>query len=241
MESGFYAASINKAVSHKTPGDGKLAGIGRIDGRPVALVSNDFTVMGASSAVVNMKKMRQMKKISIQRGMPLILLGESTGARMPDRLGAQGRATLGQDPTEYRRMREAPMVSALLGQCYGSSTWYSCLSDFNVIRKGSTMAVASSRVTSIAINQPVDAEDLGGWKLHAGTTGLIDVIVGTDEEAINVIKTYLSYLPSHCMEVPPERTCAIHARQATSGIDLRPEKRPGFRTDPAPMNGRCHG
>ena len=226
VESGRYAASINKAVRHKTPGDGKLAGVGRIDGRPVALVSNDFTVMGASSSVVNMKKMRQMKKISIQRGMPLILLGESTGARMPDRMGAQGRATLGQDPTEYRRMREAPMVSALLGQCYGSSTWYTCMSDFSVMRKGSVMAVASSRVTAIAINQPVDAEDLGGWKLHAETTGLIDAVADTDEEAIDIIKTYLSYLPGHCMEAPPERSVPAGSDDGAKKIlDILPESR----------------
>ena len=226
VESGLFATSAHKEVRHKTPADGKLAGVGRIDGRPVALVSNDFTTLGASSSVVNMKKIRHMKKISIERGMPLILLGESTGARMPDRMGASGRATMGQDPTEYRRLREAPMVSALLGKCYGSSTWYSCMSDFAVMRQGAVMAVASSRVTSTAINQPVDPEELGGWKLHAETTGLIDAVVASDEEALEVIKRYLSYLPSHCMEAPPEYPVPAGSDEGCKDIlDILPESR----------------
>lgn len=226
VESGLFATSVHKEVRHKTPADGKLAGVGRIDGRPVALVSNDFTTLGASSSVVNMKKIRHMKKMSIERGMPLILLGESTGARMPDRMGASGRATMGQDPTEYRRLREAPMASALLGKCYGSSTWYSCMSDFVVMRQGAVMAVASSRVTSTAINQPVDSEALGGWKLHAETTGLIDTVVTSDEEALEVIKQYLSYLPSHCMEAPPEYPVPAGSGEGCKDIlDILPENR----------------
>ncbi len=226
VESGLFGTSVHKEVRHKTPADGKIAGTGTIDGRPVALVSNDFTVLGASSSVVNMKKIRHMKKISIDRGMPLVMLGESTGARMPDRMGAAGRATLGQDPTEYRRLREAPMISALLGKCYGSSTWYTCVSDFNIIRKGAVMAVASSRVTSIAINQPVDPEDLGGWKLHAETTGLTDMTVDTDEQALDGIKAYLSYMPSNCGETPPEKPVPQGSDEASATIlDILPENR----------------
>lgn len=206
VESGLFATSHLPEAREKTPADGKIAGFGKIEGRPVALVSNDMTVMGASSSVVNGKKIRHMREVATRSGMPLVFLGESTGARMPDRMGAQGRAILGQDPAEYQRMRQSPWVSALLGSCYGSSTWYACMSDFVVMRKGAQMAVASSRVTSMAINQPVDAEELGGWKLHSETTGLVDVVVDSDEKAIETIKRYLSYLPSHNMKRPPYMT-----------------------------------
>jgi acetyl-CoA carboxylase carboxyltransferase component len=226
MESGLLATAIRKEVRHKSPADGKIAGIGSIGGRRVALVANDFTVMGASSAAVNMKKIRHMKKISCQRGIPLILLGESTGARMPDRMGAEGRATLGQDPTEYQRLREAPMVSALLGQCYGSSTWYTCMSDFNVMRKGAKMAVASDRVTSIAIAEPIDPEELGGWRLHAETSGLIDAVADTDEEALDIVKTYLSYMPSNCEEPPPEYPMRGDTDEPVASVlDILPESK----------------
>ncbi|MPZ45912.1 MAG: methylmalonyl-CoA carboxyltransferase [Betaproteobacteria bacterium] len=204
IESGRYARSHRPEVKHKTPADGKIAGFARIDGREIALVSNDFTVLGASSAVINMKKIKHVKQVAAKRGMPLVLLGESSGARMPDRMGAAGRAIIAQDATEYQRLRESPWVSALLGQCYGSSTWYSAMSDFVVMRKGSIMAIASPNVTSIAINRPIDAEDLGGWKLLTGVSGLADIAVDTDEQALDVIRKFLSYLPSHNMEAPPE-------------------------------------
>jgi acetyl-CoA carboxylase carboxyltransferase component len=223
-ERGMFAAAIRPEQREKTPADGKIAGFGRIDGRAVAVVANDFTVLGASSSAINMKKIRHMKEVANARGLPLIFLGESSGARMPDRMGAAGRAMLGQDPSEYQRLRRTPWVSALLGPCYGSSTWYACMSDFVVMRKGAIMAVASPRVTALAINQPIDAEELGGWRLHAETTGLVDVVTDTDEEAIAAVKRFLSYLPSHCNEPPPQMPVPPGAEAACAGIlDLLPQ------------------
>ncbi len=203
VESGLYATSHRPDVRDRTPADGKIAGFGKVEGRPVAVVSNDFTVLGASSSVVNGKKIRHIREVASKSGMPLVFLGESTGARMPDRMGAEGRAILGQDPLEYRRVRESPWASALLGPCYGSSTWYACLSDFAVMRRGATMAVASGRVTSAAIRQEIDSEELGGWKMHTETSGLVDAVVETDEEALALIRRWLGYLPSHQNTVPP--------------------------------------
>jgi methylmalonyl-CoA decarboxylase subunit alpha len=196
-ETGLYAKGIRPEVRDRSAADGKVAGFGRIDGRPVAIVSNDFTVLGASSSAINGKKIQHVKRVAVRSGMPVVFLGESAGARMPDRMGASGRAMLGQDPTEYVRDRSTPWVSGVLGPCYGSSTWYACLSDFVVMRKGAKMSVASSRVTSVAINQSIDAEELGGWRLHAEKTGLIDAVAEDDTEALQAIRRFLSYLPSH--------------------------------------------
>jgi len=137
-ELGLLSTAIRPEVRNKCPADGKISGFGSIADRPVALVSNDFTSLGASSSVVNGKKIRHAKELATRHGMPLILLGESSRARLPDRMGAQGRATMGSDPAEYLRDRTTPWLSALLGSCYGSSTWYACLSDIVVMRKGAT-------------------------------------------------------------------------------------------------------
>lgn len=226
VESGMLATAARPEVRDKAPADGKVAGYGKIDGRWVGSVSNDFSVMGASSALVNLKKMKHIKDVANKRGMPLVWIGESSGSRMPDRMGAQGRVIIAQDPHEYRRMRETPWITAQLGDCYGSSTWYACMSDFVVMRKGATMAVASSRVTSMAINQPVSNEELGGWKMHTSTSGLVDVAVDSDEEALDICKQFLSYLPSHNREAPP-----VHAVPAGSGdaieriVEIVPEAR----------------
>ncbi|MGY9053991.1 MAG: acyl-CoA carboxylase subunit beta [Alphaproteobacteria bacterium] len=203
LEAGLHAFSIRPETREKSPADGKIAGYGKVDGRPVALVANDFTVLGASSSQVNMKKMGHMKKTARERGMPLVLLGESSGGRMPDRMGASGRATIGQDREEYRRTRETPWVSTLMGQSYGSSTWYSVISDVVFARKGAVMAVTSPRVTSLAIGQEITPEELGGWKLHTEVTGLVDQAFDTDEEVLDAVKKFLSYLPSNAGEAPP--------------------------------------
>ncbi len=225
-ESGLLARSNRPEARERTPADGKVTGFCSIDGRRVAIASNDFTVLGASSAVTNQKKFRHIKDVAAKRGMPLVFIGESSGARMPDRMGASGRAIIGQDPHEYRRLRETPWAAAQLGDCYGSSTWYACMSDFVVMRKGATMAVASSRVTSLAINQPIDKEELGGWKLLTGVSGLVDLAVDTDEEALDAVKRFLSYLPGHHNEPPPVHPVPKGSNSAAKSVlDIMPEER----------------
>ena len=214
IESGMYAVSNRPEDKHSTPADGKVAGFGRIAGREAAVISNDFTVKGASSANINIKKLKHMKGVAKKRGIPIVFLGESTGARMPDVMGA---ASIGSkdDPVEYQRMRESPWAAGVLGYCYGSAAWYASMSDFCVMRKGAIMAVSSPRLISMAIGREVDAEELGGWRVHSEVSGIVDQVVDTDEQAIDAIKQFLSYLPSNCMEPPPE-----HPVPEGSGADM---------------------
>lgn len=214
IESGMYAVSNRPEDKESTPADGKVAGFGRIAGREAAAIANDFTVKGASSATINIKKLKHLKGVARKRGIPIVFLGESTGARMPDVMGA---ASIGSkdDPVEYQRLRDSPWAAGVLGYCYGSSAWYASMSDFCVMRKGSIMAVSSPRLVSMAIGRQVDAEELGGWRVHSEVSGLIDQVVDTDEQAIDAIRQFLSYLPGNNMEPPPE-----HPVPAGSGADM---------------------
>ena len=144
VEVGQLALGAREEHRHRTPADGKVAGFGKVDGRMVGIVSNDFATMGASSALNNLKKMKYVKDQGTKRGFPLMFVGSSSGSRMPDRMGAPGRLIIAQDPAEYRRLRKSPWGVAQLGSCYGSSTWYACMADYVVMRKGATMAVASA-------------------------------------------------------------------------------------------------
>jgi acetyl-CoA carboxylase carboxyltransferase component len=228
IESGLFGTSGSRPEDRdKSPADGKVAGFGKIDGRECAAVANDFTVMGASSGATNGRKMGHIKRVASSRGLPIVFLGESSGARMPDHMGARGMGSLlGNDPTQYMRMRETPWVSATLGYSYGSSSWYAVLSDFSVIRKGAVLAVSSAQLASLAIKEAVDPEVMGGWKVHAEVTGFADVVVDTDVEAVAAIKTFLSYLPSHCREAPPERPVTPGSGDSMAGIaKLLPAKR----------------
>lgn len=225
LEAGLFAVAKLPQARDKSPADGKITGFAKVDGREVAIVSNDFTVMGASSSTVNASKVGHVKKIATTRGLPMVFLGESTGARMPDVMGAAA-ITGGDRPTQYLRMRETPWVAAVLGHCYGSSSWYAALADFCVMRKGAITAVSSIKLTSMAISERVDPEDLGGWKMHSEVTGMVDLAVDTDEEALAAVRRFLSYLPSHHQEAPPVYPVpAESGRDAHRILDILPESR----------------
>ncbi len=224
MELGLFAHSALPGMADRTPADGKITGYGLVEGRPVGAVANDMTVMGASSSLTNMKKIEHMRSISCEKGMPLVFLGESTGARIPDVMGSQGMAQGGQNTDQYRRLRESPWISVLLGPSYGSSTWYSAMSDISIMLKGAVMAVSSPKVTSLAISEELSPEELGGWKLHSEVTGLVDAVGETEGECIHMTKRYLSYLPSHAQECPPrEEVPRESGRDMPHILDILPE------------------
>jgi acetyl-CoA carboxylase carboxyltransferase component len=204
QEIGLFGYSDQPNVAERAPCDGKVAGLGKIDGRPVGVICNDLTVMGASSGNVNGKKIAYIKRMADRRGIPVVFLSEAGGARMPDYMGARGMVAMAQNPTQYQRLREAPWASCLLGPCYGSPTWYSCMSDFTVMKKGALMAVSSPKVTTLATGEDTPEEEMGGWRIHAEITGLIDMVAETDEECMDIAKKFLSYLPTNATQLPPE-------------------------------------
>ena len=228
IESGLFGSSgVYPEQADETQTDGKLAGYGRINGRDVCLVVNDFTVKGASTSATNSKKIAHMKRTATERGMPLVVIGESTGARLPDAMGSRGMGMLlGNDITQFRRTRETPMCAAAFGPAFGSSTWLMCQSDFAVMQKGATMAVSSPRLVSMALGEKVDTEELGGWRLHAEITGLADQVADTEEQVFDAIKTFLSYLPSHHMEAPPDAPVpAGSGADMDKGFSILPDSR----------------
>ena len=160
-----------RRCKHKTPADGKIAGFAKIDGREIALVSNDFTVLGAPRSVINMKKIRHVKRRRVEAAACRSCCWANLPARAcPTAWAPRGARSSRRTRPSTSACASRPGCSALLGQCYGSSTWYSAMSDFVVMRKGAIMAVASPNVTSIAIGKPIDPEELGGWKLLTGVS-----------------------------------------------------------------------
>jgi acetyl-CoA carboxylase carboxyltransferase component len=201
-ESGLFTTSQRPQDRDTTPRDGKMTGFGQVDGRWISVVAYDFTVKGASSDPVSNKKMQHMKDVATGSGIPIVYLGESTGVRMPDIMGGAGMATL-SDRRRFLRRRETPWASAVFGYSFGSAAWHTVCSDLRVFRKGAVMAVSSPGLVSRATGQRVDGEDLGGWRVHADVTGIADVVVDTDEEAMKAIRSFLGHLPASNAEPPP--------------------------------------
>jgi methylmalonyl-CoA decarboxylase subunit alpha len=208
LEVGMFNHSDVPGMEEKTPADSKIAGYGKVDGRQVVVVSNDFTVLAATSSRVAGRKEGELKVLAAQRGHPVIYLGEAGGARMPDIMGAGGLASYGGGGFDsylqiMSRVRQTPMITAILGECYGMPTWMACLSDFVVQVKGSAMGVSGPRVVELALGESVTDEELGGWRVHAEITGNVDRVAQNEAECFQIIRRYLSYMPSHGDELPP--------------------------------------
>lgn len=224
VEMGMFCKSINPLQREKSAADGKIAGFGTINGRMVGVCANDFTVLAASSSVFNSAKMSFIKKTCSHNGYPVIFLGEATGGRIPNNMGAAGHAFEGGSNRIYSRLRESPWVNVAMGPSFGSACWHAVLSDFNVMVKGSFMSVASARVCSFATKEKITSEELGGWRLHAEVSGLADAVADTEEEGMDIAKKFLSYMPNNNKELPPTAPVPAGSDEACANIlDLVPE------------------
>jgi acetyl-CoA carboxylase carboxyltransferase component len=231
LEVGMLNCSDVPGMEDKTPADSKIGGYGKVDSRPVAVIANDFTVLASTSSRIAGRKERDIKGEAIRKGFPLIYLGEAGGARMPDIMGARGLASIGGGGFDTflqsnSRIRKSPMAAAIMGECYGLPTWMACLADFVVQVKGSAMGVSGPRVLDLAIGETITDEELGGWQVHAEITGNVDRVAENDEECLAIIRAYLSYMPSHCDELPPSAPVPEDSGSAMAKVlDLVPEKR----------------
>ena len=230
MELGALCTSDVPGMEDKTPADGLIIGFGSIGGRRVGVFANDFTVLAGSSATINNKKMGIFKSQLYEYGYPMIWLGEAGGQRIPD-LQDSGRMLfhgVGSDAARfgYSHFRQVPYVMAAMGDCHGVPDWQSCLADFTVIVKGASIAVSGPRALGKAIGQQRSAQDMGGWEVHAGLTGIADQVAEDEEGCFRLIKTYLDYMPSNSSELPPVRSVPGGSEERVKKImSILPEKR----------------
>ncbi|MCU0598269.1 MAG: carboxyl transferase [Desulfobacterales bacterium] len=231
FEVGMFNHSDVPGMEEKTPADSKVGGYGKIDGRQVVIVANDFTVLASTSSRIAGRKEGELKILAARKGYPVIYLGEAGGARMPDIMGARGLASFGGGHFEsylhiMSRVRQTPMVTAIMGECYGMPTWMACLSDFVVQVKGSAMGVSGPRVLELALGEKISDEELGGWQVHAELTGNTDAVADNETECFDIIRRYLSYMPSHNGQLPPDNPVPEGSGTDMDQIlNLLPEKR----------------
>ena len=202
MELGALAHSERSEVAERTPGDGKIVGLGKIQGRQVGVAADDVTVFHASSSYVGSKKVHRVEEMCYKHGFPLIFLGECGGARLPDIMTSSGFPRFALPLDFVKRNRTVPRITAILGESFGGSSWYAAVSDFVVQTYGSCMAVSSPRVIEVATGEKVDYEELGGVKLHATQTGQIDAVAQDELDAFAQIRHWLSFLPQNAESVP---------------------------------------
>jgi len=227
QEIGTFTHSMRLEDRDSTPGDGKIGGVGTIDGRPVAVAGDDITVKRGSTAVVGSRRVDRLLGLAIERGHPFVYFGQTGGARVPDIMSAEGFAELSSMMEIAQRNHRIPVATAIVGQSFGASSFTAAMSDFIVQVRGSCLAVTSPRVVEVATGEQVGFEELGGADVHATRTGLIDLAVDTDDEAYEAIRRFLSYLPPNAWtpapRVPAEGLGPIEADPGLA--DLVPAKR----------------
>lgn len=224
-EVGTFAHSERVEDRGSTPGDGKIGGLGRINGRPVCVVGDDVTVKHGSSSHVSSKRMDRIYAHAMDNRHPFIYIGETGGARLPDTLGSEGFSLVTPSMNMSARARAIPMAAAILGRSFGGSSFKSAMADFVVQTRGSCLAVTSPRVIEIATGEKIDFEALGGVDVHDRLTGQLDRVADDETHALELIRTWLSYLPDNAWAVPERKSWDGDLGRDESIYDLVPTRR----------------
>lgn len=190
-EIGTFSASERAEDRNSTPGDGKIGGFGMIGGRRVVIAGDDRTVKRGSSSPTGSRKLRRLAEMALRAHVPYVYIGETGGARIPDVLGSEGFGKLPASPYLGRRQREIPVVTMIVGDSFGGSSFVSALSDYRLQVSGCCLAVTSPRVVEVATGEKVSAEELGGADVHRRRTGQIDDMVETFEDGYEKLVRFL--------------------------------------------------
>ncbi len=184
-------------------GSAVITGIGTLDGRPVAVYAQDFSIRGGTLGKVEGDKILLLMDRAISMRIPIIALLDSGGARIQE-----GVTALAQYGRIFRKTTEAsgvvPQISVILGPCAGGAVYGPALTDFIIMTKNSSyMFVTGPSVVKAATGEEISSEDLGGGDLHNSVSGVAHFLAEDEEEALEYARTLLSYLPQNCDKKPP--------------------------------------
>ena len=190
-------------AERRTPGDGVVAGHGRVRGRPVFVFAQDFTVFGGSLSEANAAKICKIMDLAMKVGAPVIGLNDSGGARIQE-----GVASLAGYADIFLRNTLAsgviPQISAIMGPCAGGAVYSPAITDFVfMVETTSYMFVTGPEVIKTVTHEEVSKEKLGGAMAHNSMSGVAHFASSGDTECLALIRRLLSYLPSNNAERPP--------------------------------------
>ena len=186
------------------PADGIVTGLGRVDGRPVAVAATDFTVKGGSLGHTGGSKLRRVGGLALRRGFPLVLLHDGGGHRIQEGLDARPYASGGDFVFQTKLSGWAPQVSAMMGPGFAAPTNYAASCDFVPMVEGtSTMGVAGPALVKAALGVDLSKEEIGGAQFQTAATGMADAAYEDDEACLDAVKAFLSYLPTNANQSPP--------------------------------------
>jgi len=204
---------VDKLITHRcrdfdmerqlVPGDGVVAGSGRVDGRLVYAFAQDFTVFGGSLSETNAAKIVKIMDLAMKMGAPIVGLNDSGGARIQE-----GVVSLGGYADIFLRNTLAsgvvPQISAIMGPCAGGAVYSPAITDFTIMVEGTSyMFVTGPDVIKTVTHEEVTKEDLGGAMTHNAKSGVAHFAVATDRDCLAQIRELLSFMPSNNLDEPP--------------------------------------
>ncbi|MEO8558207.1 MAG: carboxyl transferase domain-containing protein [Rhodospirillales bacterium] len=188
------------------PADAVVTGWGKIDGRPVVISSDDGSIMGGAGSILNVEKRFRMRRIAVEQANPYIGLYEGSAIRFQDSMDAAIMARIPAFEPISACAGVVPQVAAVLGPCFGRPPFDVLYSDLAImVRKTGFIGLSGPTLVRGGTGEDVDIEALAGPKMHADTTGLIDVVVNDEAACLATIREFLSYMPSSAWEAPPVR------------------------------------
>ncbi|HLL55676.1 MAG TPA: acyl-CoA carboxylase subunit beta [Myxococcaceae bacterium] len=199
-------AKLANNLDPELPSDGVVTGLGKVDGRTVAVMANDSTIKAGSWGARTVEKILRIQETAASLKCPLMYLVDSAGARITDQVemfpGRRGAGRIFYN--EVHLSGQVPQVCLLFGPSAAGGAYIPAFCDIVIMVDGNaSMYLGSPRMAEMVIGEKVTLEEMGGAKMHCSVSGCGDILVKTEQEAIAAAKSYLSYLPSNFSQVPP--------------------------------------
>ena len=199
-----------------TPADGVVTGVGTVSGRTVCVMANDYTVKAGSWGEKTVAKIVRIQERAQRLQVPLLYLVDAAGGRISEQIKIfPGRFHAGRIfYNEVQLSGVVPQVCILFGPSPAGSAYLPALTDCVLMVDGkASLYVGSPRMVEMAVGEKVSLEDLGGARMHCSVSGCGDILAGSDEEAIELCKRYLAFMPQSYRERP----AGAEAREAAPG------------------------
>ncbi len=199
------------------PCDGVVTGVGNVDGRPVAIFAQDFTVQGGTIGHAHAQKIARLQEYALTNGIPLIGINDAGGARIQE-----GEMALkGFGDIFYRNVQASgvvPQISIIAGPCAGGAAYSPALTDFIIMKKSDAqMFITGPEVIRAVTGEACTMDEIGSAAAHASIAGNVHFVAEDDAHALQIARRLLSYLPSNNMQNPP------HTPTATVNVQDDPD------------------
>jgi acetyl-CoA carboxylase carboxyltransferase component len=191
-----------------TPADGVVTGVGTVGGRTVCIMANDYTVKAGSWGEKTVLKIVRIQEKAARLQVPMLYLVDAAGGRISEQIKIfPGRFHAGRIfYNEVQLSGVVPQVCILFGPSPAGSAYLPALTDLVIMVDGkASLYVGSPRMVEMAIGEKTTLEDLGGARMHCTVSGCGDVLAASDEEAIELARRYLAYMPGSFREAPAAR------------------------------------